>query len=64
VRTRPLGPAGVARLYRNGTERKDAHALIDAYDGALTAARAAVARLDILSGGDPADWLEAEDPRP
>ena len=64
VRTRPLGTSGVARLYRNGTERKDAHALIDAYDGALTAARAALARLDVLSGGNPADWLEAEDPRP
>lgn len=64
ARALPLGRAGIARLYRNGTDRKDAHALIDTHDVALTDARAALVRLDVLSGGDPADWIQAEEPRP
>jgi hypothetical protein len=56
-----LGNTYAAELYRAGQSRNTASAITKDYNSALIAATSALARVDILNGGDPASWIANED---
>ena len=53
------GYAGTSELYRAGSSMEIALQVTENHDNALNAAVSALARLDILDGGDPLSWTKA-----